>query len=216
MFSVTHFLPRLASSCAWTAMVTFGLTLPVSVQAQTPAPRGANTPQPTNPALNTLSPSTPTGSRFSLQGGQTLLSEAESAIATQNYTQAINKLQEARQVFNQLSNSYQQLSASFLAIDNRVSSTLRSKALDTAQKRDQATYQLALVYRSQNQPQQAVPLFVQIIQSQQPTRDLGQKSYQQLLELGFVDAPFTPQRNPRPAPPRSPAPAAPQQPSQPK
>jgi hypothetical protein len=31
---------------------------------------------------------------------------------------------------------------------------------------------------------------VQIIKSQNPTRELGTKAYQQLFELGFVDAPF--------------------------
>ncbi len=73
------------------------------------------------------------------------MDEANKAVNSQNYPLAAKKLQEARQVFNQLSNFYQEL---------------------------------------------AVPLLVQIIRSQQPTRDLGQKSYQQLLELGFVDAPF--------------------------
>ena len=52
--------------------------------------------------------------------------------------------------------------------------------------RDSATYQLALVHRAQDQPELAVPLLVQIIRSQNPTTDLGKKSYQQLYELGFV------------------------------
>ncbi len=51
-------------------------------------------------------------------------------------------------------------------------------------------YQLALVHRAQNKPELAVPLLVQIIKSQNPTRDLGKKAYQQLFELGFVDSPF--------------------------
>jgi hypothetical protein len=103
---------------------------------------------------------------------------------------ASQKLQEARQVFNQLSNFYSQLAASFSGIDNRLADSQRTKALDTAQMRDRATYQLALVHRAQNQPELAVPLLVQIISSQQPTRELGQKAYQQLLELGFVDVPY--------------------------
>ncbi|NES66576.1 MAG: hypothetical protein F6K24_15610, partial [Okeania sp. SIO2D1] len=78
----------------------------------------------------------------------------------------------------------------FSGIDNRLADDQRTKALDTAQMRDQATYQLALVHRAQNQPELAVPLLVQIISSQQPTRDLGKKAYQQLLELGFVDIPY--------------------------
>ncbi len=31
---------------------------------------------------------------------------------------------------------------------------------------------------------------MEILRSQQPTRELGQRAYQQLFELGFVDEPF--------------------------
>jgi hypothetical protein len=79
--------------------------------------------------------------------------------------------------------------------------------------RDDATYQLALVHRAQNQPELAVPLLVQIVNSQNPTRDLGKKAYQQLFELGFVDAPYPRTgNNPDKAPQRSEAkPAEPPQ-----
>ncbi len=137
-----------------------------------------------------LRPLAQDGSFFSPQGGQRLMREASDAIANQNYELATRKLQEARQVFNQLSNFYQELSASFTGIDSRISDRNRSLALETAQMRDQATYQLALVHRAQNQPDLAVPLLVQIIRSQQPTRDLGQRAYRQLFELGFVDSPY--------------------------
>ena len=135
-------------------------------------------------------PLDPQNSLLSLQGGQRLMKEADNAIASENYDLANQKLQEARQIFNQLSNFHSQLAASFSGIDNRLADSQRTKALETAQMRDQATYQLALVHRAQNQPELAVPLLVQIISSQQPTRDLGKKAYQQLLELGFVDIPY--------------------------
>jgi hypothetical protein len=67
--------------------------------------------------------------------------------------------------------------------------------------RDLSTYQLALVHRAQNQPELAIPLLVQIVSSQSPTRDLGTKAYQQLAELGFISPGAL-----RPAP--APAPAA--------
>jgi hypothetical protein len=127
---------------------------------------------------------------LSYQGGQKLMAEADQAFSAGNYTLAVKKLQEARQVFNQLSNFYQDIAGSFSGIDNRVSDTQRRKALDAAQLRDEATYRLALAHRAQSQPELAVPLLVQIIRSQQPTRELGQKSYQQLLEMGFVDVPY--------------------------
>ncbi len=165
---------------------------PVHVQAQESAlPTGSNPAQPANETdPNLLRPLNQDSSLLSLQGGQRLMAEASNAVSAQDYALAIKKLQDARQVFNQLSNFYQELAASFSGIDNRVADSQRRKAIETAQMRDEATYQLALVHRAQNQPELAVPLLVQIVRSQNPTRELGKKAYQQLLELGFVDAPF--------------------------
>jgi tetratricopeptide (TPR) repeat protein len=138
---------------------------------------------------------------LSISGGERLMNEAMTAASRQNYDQAVAKFQDARQVFNQLSNFYQDLTASFTGIDNRIAETNRQKALQTANLRDRSTYQLALVYRAKNQPELAVPLLVQLIRSQAPTRELGQLAYQQLFELGFVDAAFPrPDATPAPAP----------------
>ncbi|MBO1347533.1 MAG: hypothetical protein EBE86_009125 [Hormoscilla sp. GUM202] len=127
---------------------------------------------------------------LSMAGGEKLIDEANTAVSAGNYDLAVEKLRSARQVFNQLSNFYQQLAGSFTGIDNRIADGQRRQALESAQKRDETTYQLALVYRAQNQPELAVPLLIQIIRSQNPTRDLGKKAYQQLFELGFVDSPY--------------------------
>ncbi|MEG3958524.1 hypothetical protein [Microcoleus sp. herbarium2] len=179
------------------AIAAFTLLQPLQVQAQQPSgpenqPQVEPADDPTDP--NNLRPLTQDSSLLSVQGGQRLMTEASSAISDQNYALATQKLQESRQIFNQLSNFYQQLGSSFAGIDIRLAESHRTKAVETAQMRDEATYRLALVHRSQNKPELAVPLLIQIIRSQQPTRDLGKKAYQQLLELGFVDAPY-----PRPA-----------------
>lgn len=172
-------------------VAVFNLLMALHVQAQELMPTGSNPAQPANETDPTLlRPLTQDNSLLSLQGGLRLMTEASDAVSAQNYALAAKKLQDARQVFNQLSNFYQQLASSFSGIDNRVADSQRLKAIETAQMRDQATYQLALVHRAQNQPELAVPLLVQIVSSQQPTRDLGKKAYQQLFELGFVDAPF--------------------------
>jgi hypothetical protein len=196
----------------FTARMTIGaiavLTLLQPLQAHAQQPSGSeNRPQvdpaddPTDP--NNLRPAIQDNSLLSIQGGQRLMTEASGAISNQNYTVAAQKLQESRQIFNQLSNFYQQLGSSFAGIDIRLADSNRTKAVETAQMRDEATYRLALVHRAQNKPELAVPLLIQIIRSQQPTRDLGKKAYQQLLELGFVDTPF-PRSGPAPSPqPRS-------------
>lgn len=182
-------------------LATIGLTLlsPKTAQAQTPslpeetAPgeQDPSNPDLDNPDLNNNQDLRPLAQGIlSVQGGQQLMGEAGSAVSSQNYDLAINKLQQARQVFNQLSNFYQELAASFAGIDARIAETQRQQAFQTAQMRDEATYQLALVHRAQNKPELAVPLLVQVVRSQNPTRDLGKKAYQQLFELGFVDSPY--------------------------
>jgi hypothetical protein len=171
-------------------ITAFGLLLPVHAQqAQIiNIPNQAQPIDPNNP--NTLRPTVQNNSILSVDGGKRLMTEATQAVNSQNYAVAAKKLQDARLVFNQLSNFYQELNSSFAGIDNRVADSQRKLALETAQMRDEATYQLALVHRAQNKPELAVPLLVQIIKSQNPTRDLGKKAYQQLFELGFVNAPF--------------------------
>ena len=136
---------------------------------------------------NNLRPLAQSDSLLSLQGGKKLMSEASQAIDNQDYDSAAKKLQNARQIFNQLSNFYLQLFDSFSGIENRIADQQRKKALETGQMRDEATYQLALVHRAQNQPELSVPLLIQVIRSQNPTTELGKKSYQQLLEIGFVE-----------------------------
>jgi hypothetical protein len=150
------------------------------------------TPTEATPTEDTSNDATSESAIFlSLQGGSNLMSEASEAINNQQYDVAADRLQKARQVFNQLSNFYLQLFDNFSGIDNRVAESQRGKALETGQMRDEATYQLALVHRAQEQPELSVPLLVQVVNSQNPTSELGKKAYQQLYEIGFVDEPFT-------------------------
>jgi hypothetical protein len=153
------------------------------------------------PSNQEIRPLSPNNSLLSVAGAQGLMAEAQTAVSAQNYPLAIQRLQQAREVLNQLSGFYQELSASFSGIDPRISDGQRQQAIATAQMRDEATYQLALVHRAENKPELSVPLLVQIVRSQNPTRDLGKQAYQQLYELGFVDAPFPRSGEPAPAAP---------------
>lgn len=179
------------TSLAGVALSLAPLLLPVGPAAAQMIDPSSQTPPPEQTQeLNELRPLNQASSSLSIASGQQLMTEATDAIANQNYAQAAEKLSTARQAFNQMSNYYQELATMFLGVDTRLNQSNRAKALETAQLRDQASYQLALVYRAQNRPDQAVPLLMEILRSQQPTRDLGQRAYQQLFELGFVDEPF--------------------------
>jgi hypothetical protein len=129
-------------------------------------------------------------SEFSIAYADQLTAEATEAIAAQSYETAITKLNESRELYNQLSLFYQELAEMFFGIDTRQNRSNRDLAIETAQKRDEATFQLALIHRTQNAPEQAIPLFIEVLRSQQPTRDLGERAYQQLFEMGFVEAPY--------------------------
>ncbi len=133
---------------------------------------------------------TPELALVSLAGGTNLMKEAETAVAAGNYALAQTKLKESRNLFNQVSNFYQDLSAVFAGIDTPIANNSRDKAVEAAQKRDDSTFQLALVHRALNQPEMSVPLLVQVLKSQQATRVLGKKAYAQLVELGFSDIPY--------------------------
>ncbi len=182
----------LPSMITVSSVLGMGALASVSAQivAQEGMPEATEVPDDDPSDPNNLRPLTQGDSLLSLQGGEKLMSEATEAINQENYDLAVNKLQQARKVFNQLSNFHLQLANSFSGINTEVYDAQRSSALKTGEMRDTATYQLALVHRAQDQPELAVPLLVQIIRSQNPTTDLGKKSYQQLYELGFVDVPF--------------------------
>jgi len=176
---------QFAFQAAVLSVISSAALLPLGAIAQNASPQKPQSQPVESPKPNALE-----NSVFSISGGQRLVAESAAAVSQQNYDLAVTKLQDARQVFNQLSNFYQELTTSFSGIDNRISDSHRRKALQTAQLRDDATYQLAVVYRAKNQPELAIPLLVQLIRSQAPTRDLGQQAYQQLFELGFVDAQY--------------------------
>lgn len=190
---MTHIAAR-RLSLGWIFTIPFTLAvanMPVSLaQMFEPQILQRNTIGQSNNNPDELRPLSQSDSLLSLEGGQKLMTEAKQAIDAQKYQVAATKLQEARQVFNQLSNFYLQLAESFSGIDSKITQSQRTNALKTGQMRDEAAYQLALVHRAQNKPELSVPLLIQVIRSQNPTTELGRKSYQQLYEMGFVDTPY--------------------------
>lgn len=163
-----------------------GMAMPLAALAQT-----TTTDQPPATAPAAIRAIEQSSSPIGIAAGQSLMGEAESAIAAEDYTLAAEKLVAARKALNDVSTYYQNLASVFVGVDSRVNSGLRDLALQSAQVRDQAAYQLAVVYRAQSRPDLAVPLLVEVVQSQQPTRELGQQAYQQLYELGFVAVPYS-------------------------
>ncbi len=129
-------------------------------------------------------------SSLSVFRAEQLAAEANAAIQAQDYERAAELLQQVFDAYNQRSNYHQDLSRAFAGIQNRISEEQRELARVAAQQRDQAAYDLAIVYRAAGRPEEAVGRLIQVINSQGPTRELGTRAYQQLLEIGFVSTPF--------------------------
>ncbi|NJL98146.1 MAG: tetratricopeptide repeat protein [Synechococcaceae cyanobacterium RM1_1_27] len=127
---------------------------------------------------------------ISFSRAEELSAQADAALAAQNYDEAIRLLQQVFDAFNARSNHHQELSRVFAGIQNQISEAQRDLARASAENRDQAAYDLAIVYRAAGRSDQAVAQLVQVVGSQGPTRPLGRDAYQQLYEIGFTTIPF--------------------------
>ncbi|MBC8121937.1 MAG: hypothetical protein H7Y22_08895 [Gemmatimonadaceae bacterium] len=181
--------------------VAISILLAVPAVAQPAATPGAIPKAPTQPAPETQS-SLPTvsdppsaqqyrqleqqNSTLSPAAADQMIKDAQVAAQSSKFDEAIAKTQKAWTMLNQMSTLHQQLSKAFAGIDNRIADEEKQLALQAAIKRDEVRYQQAVIHRAQGKPELAVPLLVQLVQSQNPTRDLGLKAYRQLFEIGFV------------------------------
>ena len=178
------------SKRSWMAIFTGLSILSLPQLATARPPEFQEEPQLIAQVTEEISPNFSSNGLFSIDAGKQLFNEGRNAVGSNNYDLAATKFKDARQLMNQLSNFYQGLASTFSGVDTVVSQSLRNQALETAELRDSSTYQLALVYRAQNLPDKAIPLLIEIVRSQNPSRQLGQQAYRQLFELGFVDTPY--------------------------
>lgn len=127
---------------------------------------------------------------LSFQRAEDLAVQGNAALQSQNYDEAIRLFQEAFTAYNNRSNFHQEIGRVFSGIDNQIAEEQRNLARDAAQLRDQTAYDLGVVYRAAGKAEESVAQLVQVLASQGPSRDLGLRAYQQLLEIGFVQTPY--------------------------
>ena len=96
----------------------------------------------------------------------------------------------AREASTLLLGFYRNLSGSFRGLDARIPREMNTKGSEVMELLAETNLRLAALFRRQNQPQMAVPLLVEVITRMTPAKPQGQKAYQSLLELGFVETEF--------------------------
>ena len=119
------------------------------------------------------------------------LDQAQISIKNGSLDDALEKLKNARTVSNTLINYYRDLHSSFKGIDALIPRELTKKNRNVIQLLAKANMQLATIHRSKGEPELAVPLLVEVVKILSPSNPRGSKAYQQLLELGLVDTPYS-------------------------
>ena len=85
---------------------------------------------------------------------------------------------------------YLDINNSFKGTDARIPNEMQKKGLKILKIQAKTNERLASIYISDQQPEVAVPLLVEIIRIMSPSSSEGKKAYNNLLKIGFVDTPF--------------------------
>ena len=118
------------------------------------------------------------------------LDQAKVSINNGNLDDAIKKLEMARKSSNLLINYYRDLHGAFKGIDALIPRELTKKNRNVFQLLAKANMQLAIIHRSEGEPELAVPLLVEVVKILTPVNPRGAKAYLQLVELGLVETPY--------------------------
>ena len=121
---------------------------------------------------------------------QSLLNRGDAAVASGNLSKAREDYDNARSAAKQLLAFYRDLSGAFRGLDARIPREMDTKGRAALGLLAEANLRLAALFRRQNQPEVAVPVLVEVVRLMTPSQPQGQKAYQTLLELGFVETPF--------------------------
>ncbi len=121
---------------------------------------------------------------------QALINRGDAAVAAGDLTAAKQAYDDARKASKQLLAFYRDLSGAFRGLDARIPREMDSKGRQALALLAESNLRLAALFRLQNQPEVAVPVLVEVVKLMTPSQPQGQKAYQSLVELGFVETEF--------------------------
>ena len=121
---------------------------------------------------------------------QSLINKGDAAAAAGDLTTAKKAYDDARKASKQLLAFYRDLSGAFRGLDAPIPREMDSKGRESLALLAEANLRLAALFRRQNQPEIAVPVLVEVVKLMTPSQAQGQKAYQSLVELGFVETEF--------------------------
>ena len=127
---------------------------------------------------------------FNTSAVRAMIARGDSLVASGDLAAARQQYDDARKASKQLLSFYRDLSGAFRGLDARIPREMDTKGRDALGLLAEADLRLAALFRRQNQPEIAVPVLVEVVKLMTPSQPHGQKAYQSLVELGFVDTEF--------------------------
>ena len=121
---------------------------------------------------------------------RSMLAEGDAAASRGDLAEARANYDNARKASKQLLAFYRDLSGAFRGLDARIPREMDTKGREALELLAETNLRLAALFRRQNQPEVAVPVLVEVVKLMTPAKPQGQKAYQSLLELGFVETEF--------------------------
>ena len=131
-----------------------------------------------------------TNKKLSISNVLIFLNEGDALIKAGEFDKAKESFDKARNLSRQLAGFYGDLNGSFRGLDARIPKEMAEKGKKSLQIWAESNARLAAVYKRKQQPEVAVPLFIEIIRLMAPTSSEGKEAYKNLVELGFVETPY--------------------------
>ena len=128
---------------------------------------------------------------FNVAAVNSLLKKGDAASARGDLEEARRYYDKSRNASKQLLSFYRDISGSFRGLDARIPREMDQKGREAMKLLANTNLRLAALFRRMDQPEIAVPVLVEVVRLMTPVKPEGQKAYQSLLELGFVETPYS-------------------------
>ena len=128
--------------------------------------------------------------KLSTSNVKNYIKQGDEFIKNGDFDQAKDSYLNARKLAKQLASFYSDLNTSFKGIDARIPKEMQRKGLDSLQILAESNQRLASLYLKTEEPEVAVPLYVEIIRILSPNSPEGKKAYEKLVQLGFVETKY--------------------------
>ena len=128
--------------------------------------------------------------KLSTSNVKNYIKQGDEFIKNGDFDQAKESYLNARKLAKQLASFYSDLNTSFKGIDARIPKEMQRKGLDSLKILAESNQRLASLYLKTEEPEVAVPLYVEIIRILSPNSPEGKKAYEKLVQLGFVETKY--------------------------